>query len=53
MKIIATFFSLGSLACEFQRVYILLSVGVSMLTFYSPRLIEKLLWQIIGFRYLE
>ena len=38
MKILATVFSLGSLACEFQMVYILLSVGGSTLTFYSPEL---------------
>jgi len=42
MKILATVFSLGSLACEFQTVYILLSVGGSTLTFYLPELIEKL-----------
>jgi len=42
MKRLATVFSLGSLACEFQMVYILLSVGGSALTFYSPELIEKL-----------
>ena len=29
MKILATVFSLGSLTCEFQMFYILLSVGES------------------------
>jgi len=42
MQRLATVFSLGSLACEFQRVYILLSVGGSTLPFYSPELIEML-----------
>jgi len=45
MKILTTAFSLGSLACEFQMVFILLSVGGSTLTFYLPELIEKLLNQ--------
>ena len=43
MKRLTTVFSLGSLTCEFQMVYILLSVGGSILTFYSPELIEMLL----------
>ena len=42
MKRLATVFALGSLACEFQRVYILLSVGGSIFKFYSPKLAEKL-----------
>lgn len=43
MQRLASVFSLGSLTCEFQRVYILLSVGGATLTFYYPKLIEKLL----------
>jgi len=42
MKRLTAVFSLGSLACEFQRVYILLSVGGSILKFYPPEFIEKL-----------
>ena len=44
MQILAAVFSLGSLACEFQRVYNLLSVGGSTLTFYPPEFIENLLF---------
>jgi len=50
MKKLTTVFSLGSLACEFQMVYILLSVGGSTLTFYSPELVEKLQKQCFSFR---
>jgi len=42
MKRLATVFTLGSLACEFQMVYILLSVGGSTIIFYSPELMEKI-----------
>jgi glycerate-2-kinase len=42
MKRPTTVFSLGSLACEFQRIYILLSGGGTSLIFYPSELIEKL-----------
>jgi len=42
MKRLAAVFSLGSLTCEFQMVYMLLPVGGSILTVYSPELIEML-----------
>jgi hypothetical protein len=38
----AIVFYLGSLACEFQMVYILLSVGGSTLAFYFPELMGNL-----------
>ena len=39
MKILATVFSLGSLTCEFQMFYILLSAGESfIILFYSTYL---------------
>ncbi|MFC1826213.1 hypothetical protein ACFLYZ_02335, partial [Thermodesulfobacteriota bacterium] len=42
MKILTTVFSLGSLTCEFQIFYILLSVGGAFFSIYSPTLIDKL-----------
>ena len=41
MKGLAAVFSLGSLVCEFQIFYILLSVGESNTTLLSKKLIEQ------------
>jgi hypothetical protein len=40
MKRLATVFSLGSLTCEFQMVYILLSVGGSILNYIPLNLLR-------------
>ena len=45
MKRLTSVLSLGSLTCEFQMVYILLSVGGSILKFYhqwASELVEML-----------
>ena len=48
MKRLTTVFSLGSLTCEFQTVYIVLSVGGSILNIFPQKLLRSYIFPLFN-----